>query len=348
MRLRNRLISRYLIVTGVGLLLLVALAYHEFVHVPQLLRDLGIEESSFKKFDARAEVILTAISPLVLVLGTLLILRSLSPIGQLAEGVERFNAENLTERLPRTQNGDEVDRLAASFNKMADRLENSFKQVREFTLHASHELKTPLTVMRAEMETALRDADGLKPDQREWIHSQIDELERLAKLVDGLTLLAKADAGQIRLDRNPVPLKELMTECYDDTLVLAQPAHITVELRDCQDAVVLGDRHRLRQMLLNLADNAVKHNSQGGHIVMALRKWEKMAEIEMTNTGPGIPAKLQGRIFERFVRGAQDVEGSGLGLAICQWIVREHGGNIQVESRADGKTSFTIIIPLAA
>jgi signal transduction histidine kinase len=81
---------------------------------------------------------------------------------------------------------------------------------------------------------------------------------------------------------------------------------------------------------------------------MALRKWEKMAEIEMTNTGPGIPAKLQGRIFERFVRGAQDVEGSGLGLAICQWIVREHGGNIQVESRADGKTSFTIIMPLAA
>ena len=189
--------------------------------------------------------------------------------------------------MPRTGNGDELDRLTEVFNAMTVRLDDSFNRIREFTLHASHELKTPLTILCGETETALRD-ELLTPAQREQATSQLDELRRLARIVDSLTLLAKADAGQITLAFEPVRLGELVRDNFADAQILAEPHNITVKLENCEDVTVLGDRHRLRQLLLNLADNAIKYNEPHGRVTMCLRRTQMIfLEFTITNTGVG-------------------------------------------------------------
>ena len=197
--------------------------------------------------------------------------RALAPVAELTEAITRIHERNLREPLPRTGNGDELDRLTEVFNAMLARLDDSFNRIREFTLHASHELKTPLTVLCGETETALRD-ESLPPAERERAASQLDELRRLARIVDGLTLLAKADAGQVALKLEPVRLDELVRDNFADAQILAEPQHIQVELTACEEITVRGDRHRLRQLLLNLADNAVKYNQPQGRVTMSLRR----------------------------------------------------------------------------
>jgi signal transduction histidine kinase len=316
-----------------------------------MFRQLGIKEPAGSEFAEFTEIVLYGGVPLIFALGWWLVRRSLKPIDDLAQGVERFHAQNLQERLPRTFNGDEVDRLAAAFNTMAGRVEQSFQQIHGFTLHASHELKTPLTVMRAELETRLRDVGALPPAQREWAQSLLDEMQRLAHIVDSLTLLTKADAGLVTLTRQPVLLADLMRECFEDAQILAEPYGVTVTLAACEKVVISGDRHRLRQLLLNLADNAVKYNQPGGSVTLALRRAGEFAEVSLANTGPGIPSELQARVFERFVRGPEArhcaADGCGLGLTICQWIAQAHGGTIQVQSEPGQSTTFTVRLPLA-
>jgi signal transduction histidine kinase len=228
---------------------------------------------------------------------------------------------------------------------MTSRLDESFQRIREFTLHASHELKTPLTVMRGELETALRE-DHLSASQRELLLNQVDEIERLAKIVDGLTLLTKADTGQIKLDFEPVRLDELVRESVADAKILAQQQTIQVHLGACDKATVSGDRHRLRQLLLNLTDNAVKYNQPNGRVDISLVQANGLAELKIENTGAGIPADLQPRVFERFFRGdashSSAVEGCGLGLSISQWIVLAHEGSIRFVSEPGKRTTVTI------
>jgi signal transduction histidine kinase len=349
--LRQRLALRYGLVVAVCLLLLGGVTYHEFVREPAMFRRLGIQEPPAGELGELAEVLLYAGVPLIFILGWWFVRKSLKPIDDLARGVEGFHAGNLQARLPRSRNGDEVDRLAASFNDMAERLEQAFQQIREFTLHASHELKTPLTVMRAELETALAATDALPLPRRERVLSLLDEVQRLAKIVDGLTLLTKAESGLLPLERQPVRLDQLVRECYADALVLAEPHQLTLSLPTCTELVVLGDRHRLRQVLLNLTDNAVKYNCPGGRLVLTLRRQGDRAEFELSNTGAGIPSAIQSRVFDRFVRGAEArslaVEGCGLGLAIVKWIVESHGGTIELATDAAKLTTATLRLPLA-
>jgi signal transduction histidine kinase len=350
MNLRRRLALRYGTVVAICLVLLAALTYHEFVQEPHMFRQLGIKEPAGAAFTEFAEVLLYGVVPLIFALGWWSVRRSLTPIDELAREVERFDAGHLRTRLPRTRNRDEVDRLAASFNQMAERLEHSFRQIREFTLHASHELKTPLTVMRVQLETRLEEDKSLSPADVEWLECELDEVIRLSKIVDSLTLLTKGEAGLVTLERQPLRLDELVRESFDDTQILAEPQDVKVILGDCAAVELSGDRHRLRQLLLNLADNAVKYNRPGGSVTMALRKTADQAELEITNTGEGIPPELQARVFERFVRGdearSRAIEGCGLGLAICRWIVREHGGTIAISSQPHQTTTATIRLPL--
>lgn len=271
--------------------------------------------------------------------------KALAPITALTEAVEQKNDGNLDEQLPRAGNGDELDRLTDVFNAMTARLGGSFQRIREFTLHASHELKTPLTVIRGELETALRE-ENLTPAQRELLLNQVDEIERLAKIVDGLTLLTKADSGQIKLNFEPVRLDELVRESFADAKILAQPQHIQVHLSTCEEAVVTGDRHRLRQLLLNLTDNAIKYNQSQGTMNISLVQVDGCAELKIENTGPGIAPELQARVFERFFRGdsshSGEIEGCGLGLSIAQWIVNAHKGSIQFASEPGKLTTVTV------
>jgi signal transduction histidine kinase len=203
--------------------------------------------------------------------------------------------------------------------------------------------------MRVQLETAARD-ESLKPGQRDWMLAQLDEVQRLATIVDSLTLLTKVDAGLVTLDRQPVQLDELMRECFEDATMLAEPQKIVVKLAACEPLTMTGDRQRLRQLLLNLTDNAVKYNCPGGRINLALRREETRAIVEISNTGEGIPADLKARIFDRFVRGESAhrmaVDGCGLGLTISLWIVRAHQGEITLASDADGLTTARISFPL--
>jgi signal transduction histidine kinase len=274
--------------------------------------------------------------------------KALRPVTALTEAVEKIHDGNLRGQLPRTGNSDELDRLTEVFNAMTARLDGSFQRIREFTLHASHELKTPLTVMRGELETALGE-ENLTPMQRERLLSQVDEIERLAKIVDALTLLTKADAGQVKLNFETLRLDELVRESFADTKILAQPQNIRVSLDPCEDVSIFGDRHRLRQLLLNLSDNAVKYNQPNGTVSVSLQRNDGFAELKIANTGAGIAPELQPRVFERFFRGDSShnnaVEGCGLGLSIAQWIALAHHGTIQFVSEPHKLTVVTIRLP---
>ena len=152
--------------------------------------------------------------------------KALAPVAALTQAAGRINEQSLDQQLPRSGNGDELDRLTEVFNGMTARLDGSFQRVREFTLHASHELKTPLTVIRGELEIALREEKNGAPPRPPACSSQIDEIDRLTKIVDGLTLLTKADAGQVALHREPVQLDELVRESFADANILAQPSGV--------------------------------------------------------------------------------------------------------------------------
>lgn len=297
--------------------------------------------------------------------------RTLAPLTELTRAARSMDERTLSQPLPRSGNGDELDRLTEVLNDSNARLHQSFTRIREFTLHASHELKTPLTVLCGETEMALRD-ETLSASERERCASELDELRRLTRIVDGLTLLAKADAGQVPLAFAPLRLDELVRDSFDDAQILAQASGIQVELNACEAAAVRGDAHRLRQLLLNLVDNAVKYNQSQGSITMALRCIEPRpgdltraneeetaaplspaapaAEFTIANTGPGISSEKLPRVFDRFYRGdpahSSEVEGCGLGLSIAQWIVSAHGGIIHITSVPSGLTRVTVRLPL--
>jgi signal transduction histidine kinase len=277
--------------------------------------------------------------------------KALTPVNALNQAAQRLNEHTLGQRLPRSCNGDELDQLTEVFNAMTQRLEQAFQRIREFTLHASHELKTPLTVMRGELETALQEP-GLTAAQRAGMESELDEIQRLTTIVDGLTLLTKADAGLVKLEFKPVRLDELVRETFADCKLLAQAKSVQVELEHCEGALIEGDSHRLRQLLLNLADNAVKYNESEGSIRIALRREGAAALFTMSNTGPGIASPALNHVFDRFFRGDpshnRHVEGCGLGLSIAQWIVSIHNGTIKIASEPGKLTTVAVRLPLGS
>jgi signal transduction histidine kinase len=359
MSIRTRLTLWYAGIMFVSLVAMGILSYHAFGPEPQAA---GHSTGDRPKPDELDESDLGEIFRIIFWCGvpaTLLALgggwwmmrRALAPVAALSRAAERVNEHNLGERLPCTGNGDEFDRLTEVFNAITERLNQSFARIREFTLHASHELKTPLTVMHGELETALQDQTLAAP-QREQLESELDEVQRLAKIVDGLTLLTKADAGQITLAREPVRLDELVQEACADAQSLARPHDIQVSVTACDELTVTGDRHRLRQLLLNLSDNAIKYSQRKGTVTLSLRRVDGNAELAIANTGLGIPAEVLPRVFDPFFRGdpshSQAVEGCGLGLSIARWIVSAHGGTVQITSEPNRLTTATVRLPLTA
>jgi len=275
--------------------------------------------------------------------------KALAPVATLTDAARRVTESNLNRELPRSRNGDELDQLAAVLNDMTGRLHRSFRHIREFTLHASHELKTPLTILCGETETELHD-ESLPPAERDRAANRLEELRRLARIVDGLTLLAKADSGLIPIASTPVHLQDLVQDSFADAQVLAQASDLTVELSACDEAIVRGDAHRLRQLLLNLVDNAVKYNQKGGSVVMGLQAKNGTAELTVANTGPGIAPETLPHVFERFYRGdavqGHAVAGCGLGLSIAEWIVTAHGGTICIDSIPSTLTTVKVLLPI--
>jgi len=361
MTIRTRLTFWFASVLVISLLAMAAFSYYELVVEPRNKAKARARTSAITaeeaKEDPPAEELLEALAwsgvpALALGMGGgwWLMRRALAPVAALTRAVESINEHNLNKPLARSGNRDELDRLTEVFNQMTERLNQSFKRIREFTLHASHELKTPLTVMHGELESALQN-EALSPSQRAGLESELDEVQRLTRIVDGLTLLTRADAGQITLSREPLQLDELVREAFADAQSLARPRDIAVSLKSCEPMMVQGDRHRLRQLLLNLTDNAVKYNQLKGTVTLSLRRLGENAEVSIANTGPGIASEVLPRVFDPFFRGdsshSQTIEGCGLGLSIARWIATAHEGAIEMTSRPGEMTTALVRLPLS-
>jgi signal transduction histidine kinase len=349
-KIRTQLMLWYVGILLVGLILIGGWAYYEMVvEHPGVTKALAREgHTALEEF---GEVMVYGGLPallLALIGGWFLMRRALAPITTFTHALERVQADNLRHKMELNGSGDELDRLTEVFNSMTRRLENSFNHIREFTLHASHELKTPLTILHGEIEIRLRD-ETLSHADREFFAGQLDEVTRLAKIVDGLTLLAKADAGQIALKQEWLRLDELVRDNFADTQLLARPHGLKVELKACDETAVRGDRHRLKQLLLNLTENAIKYNQPDGQVAIALSRNNGRASLTITNTGPGISAEKLPRVFDRFFRGdaahGGDAEGCGLGLSIAHWIVKAHHGVIHIASAPAALTTVTVELP---
>ncbi len=351
MTIRTRLTLWYAVVLAASLLVIGVGTYTE---IDEQLRHDHRRAADEHAFAETGELLFQVGLPAIL-LGLLggwwMTRRALVPVAALTKAVEKIHDHNLSAQLPRTGNGDELDRLTEVFNAMTARLDGSFQRIREFTLHASHELKTPLTILHGELETELGE-ENLPAPQRERLASQLDEIQRLAKIVDGLTLLTKADAGQITLHFAALPLDGIIRDVFADAQMLAKSADISVTMAICEAANIRGDKHRLRQLLLNLADNAIKYNQSGGTVEFSLRANGAEAELKITNTGKGIPPDMLPRLFERFFRGDAShnsaVDGCGLGLSIAQWIVHAHNGQIEITSQPDRLTTVTVRLPISS
>jgi len=270
--------------------------------------------------------------------------RALRPVEVMAEAAGRIDEGNLSERIELPGSGAEFERLAEVFNGMTARLDASFQRVRQFTLYASHELKTPLSILHGELER-LADGAGRSEADREPFDRMLDEVGRLARIVDGLTFLTKADSNLVALAREPVAVRPLVLNAVEETSALGAERGITVTAGRCDEVVWLGDRHRLRQLLVILCDNALKYNREGGRVEVSVEQLEEGSVLRVENTGPGIPAAEHARVFERFYRGAgaqaEGTEGCGLGLSIAQWIATAHGALLGFESGPD-RTVFQV------
>lgn len=277
-----------------------------------------------------------------------LIHRSLAPVVRLTEAAEHIHEDNLHHRLPLQGTGDELDRLTSVLNDMTERLDTSFSRVRDFTLHASHELKTPLTILRSGFEQSLSRPDVTEP-LRDQIITWMDEVDRLNRIVSGLTLLTQADAGQVSLHTEEVALHDLLRDAASEADILGQALQLSISLEIGQNFTLRADRHRLRQLLLNLTDNAVKYNREKGFIHYTLKKTDGQAYLQVQSGGRGIPPEELPHIFERFYRSSSSrgsgLDGVGLGLSICQWIAHAHGGEITAKSKPD-HTVLTLRLPL--
>ncbi len=273
--------------------------------------------------------------------------RALRPVKTLAEAAERIHEGNLSERIELPGSGAEFEKLAEVFNGMTSRLDASFQRVRQFTLYASHELKTPLSILHLEFEKIVDDPVRSESD-RNYFAGHLDEISRLAQIVDGLTFLTKADADLIPLASESVDMRPLLLSAMENTAALGAEQELEVTLDRNDEVVWRGDRHRLRQLLVILCDNAVKYNRPAGLVRISMEQLSTKSILRVQNTGPGIPPEDRDKVFDRFYRGsgaqAAGTDGCGLGLSIAKWIASGHGGVLGFTSD-ENTTEFTVMIP---
>ncbi|HMV85529.1 MAG TPA: ATP-binding protein [Blastocatellia bacterium] len=286
--------------------------------------------------------------------GWFLARKSLLPLVAMSESARRISAAKLDQRLPITNPRDELGQLAATFNELLTRLQASFAQQRQFMADASHELRTPLHVMRTAAEVTLEQPRRQESEYREALHIINEQARRLTKIVEDLFILARADAGQRKLEPRDFYLDELAAETTRAAAVLAARKQVAVLFEPVAEAPYRGDEALLRQMLLNLLDNAVKHTQAGGQVRLQLDHADAGYYLTVADTGEGIPAQAQPHIFKRFYRADQSRtrvpngkghSGAGLGLSIAQWIAEAHGGSLTLQQSGPSGSSFRVLLP---
>jgi heavy metal sensor kinase len=280
--------------------------------------------------------------------GIFLARRALKPVDQIARTAQEIGEGDLSRRID-VNTKDELGRLAATLNEMIGRLENTFRRQQQFTSDASHELRTPLAVIEAESSLALQ-KERPSSDYRQSLETISREARHMSSLVARLLALARSDAGKEQWNFMEVNLGKLIAELATDAEILCQEKELNFQLDQMQDLVVRGDDARLRELFMNLLDNAVRYTPSPGAVSVSLRREDQMAVVAITDTGVGIPPEDMPFIFDRFYRVDKSRSrvdgGSGLGLAISQHIAQAHGGRVELESNVGVGSTFSVWLPL--
>jgi heavy metal sensor kinase len=339
---------------------------------PYLIRQFYVydEQNRTKKFfvalgtsQADSQVVLNQFTwlcfglfPIVIVtgcvMGWIFAGRALTPVLEIARTAQSISGSNLSLRIPSRKAGDELDYLIETFNQMIERIEINFNQVRQFSTDVSHELRTPITVVRGQLEVALFTAHT-EEQYRDAIITSLSDIERLSAIVRALLLLSQAETGQVILQKQTLDLVELADNITDQFQIPAEGAEVKLTFHAESDRCSGEfDRVQIERMLSNLMSNAIKFTPPGGSIDVAVRRDGDEAEIRVSDTGQGIPAEHLPHIFDRFyrVRGPNEQsspeKGLGLGLSFVAWIVKAHGGAVDVHSLPGEGTTFRIRLPL--
>jgi signal transduction histidine kinase len=269
---------------------------------------------------------------------------AVKPLQKVVDVAAEIQASDLTRRIGASGEPAEVQKLADTFDAMLERLDYAFQEQRNFVMDVSHELRTPLTVLKGNIDVMLMDPQ-LDAESREQYERMSGEVARLIRLTSNLLYMASADAGR-EPERKPVDLDVVCLEVLRQSRDLRHDVRVALGKED--QVSVLGDRDQLKQMVLNLVENAIKYTPPGGEVTLSFRRNGTHAEVLVADTGPGIPPEVVPHIFQRFYRGNQRglMGGTGLGLAIADRIARTHGGEIRVESQVGKGTVFAVSLPI--
>ena len=300
---------------------------------------------------AALQVILIGL-PLVLALagigGYLLAGGTLRPLSSMAAQARRITDSSLHTRIEIGRAAEEMETLVASFNELLSRLDQSFDGMRRFVADASHELRTPISVIRGEADVALS-LDRTPAEYQASLAVVLDESRRLSRLVDDLLNLARADAGRVRLQLHDFYLNELVSDCCRSAQAIAGARRLTVECCPGDDLQYRGDEDLLRRLVMNLLDNAIRYTPPGGTVSAALEPNGTSVRLRISDTGVGIAAEDAARVFERFYRAGEARSrqdgGFGLGLAIVKWIAESHRGSVECASHPGAGSTFTVTLP---
>src|ERR1700680_4206342 len=287
---------------------------------------------------------------LVAVFGGLMLVRNLlDPIRAITEQAERISSANISQRLPVVQTGDEVERLSLSLNRMIERLDEAIQHISRFSADVSHELRTPLTILRGELEAMASQRPG-DAESMDMVGNALEEIDRLSHIVDQLLVISRLHAGQGGIERVPMDLGELAVSTAEQMHLMADERRISIRFAASKGVHVNGDPLRMKQILVNLLDNAIKYSPEGGWVEVRVRAEEDTAVLTVSDNGIGIAPESLPHIFERFYRAdrarTRTTGGIGLGLSIVKSIVGAHEGHISVQSHEGEGTSVRMELPL--
>ena len=317
-----------------------------------ILQSLHPQREMLEEVQATFEWVIPIAIVLASLGGYILARKSLAPVMAMSTQAGRISAANLHERLPVQNARDELGRLAASFNELLERVDQSFERQRRFMSDASHELRTPAAILRGESEVALSREKRSAEEYRESLAVLHAEAQRLTQIVEDLFTLTRADAGQYPLSPQEFYLDELVADCTHAARSLALAKQITLTCEVPEELPIRADEALLRRMILNLLDNAIKYTPAAGRVTVTCERGGNEYALGVTDSGPGIPADLQQRVFERFfrvdkarTRTENDGGGAGLGLSIARWIAEAHHGRLILARSDSSGSTFTALLP---
>ncbi|HEY6226180.1 MAG TPA: HAMP domain-containing sensor histidine kinase, partial [Verrucomicrobiae bacterium] len=320
-----------------------------------ILIEFGAPVATIKIAVHRMLLALVIGAPLVILVAAFgaqkLIDRSLSPVVSMAGSAEEISLHNLSERLPSPRTGDELETLSLALNRMIGRIQEALDQNRRFVADASHELRTPLAILRGELENVVTH-NHLSSNTRETLGSNLEEVDRLGKIVEGLFALSRLDAGEAQSGSIVLNLAKLAITTTEQMCLLAEDKEITLVSTSETPVFVRGDSSRLKQVIVNLVDNAVKYTPNGGRVEVKVYAADGKAVLEVKDNGIGIPKEDLPHVFKRFYRvdkvRSREFGGAGLGLSIVQSICAAHDGSVEAISDGRQGSSFIVRLPLAA